>query len=127
MMEEPPFMLDGARVVRYAVLDRAVTHGAPISIVVDGVSLDTHTVAGLAVAENLVDGSAYLLHCNSDWQTVGAAQHPGVQAAEQAAGTQFAGIPLAWRAFRELTEAERREVETTRSFLREIAAEDPHG
>ncbi|HYC37824.1 MAG TPA: hypothetical protein VEC19_15455 [Usitatibacter sp.] len=122
MSREPPFMLDGARVVAYAELD-ASRASRFSSAVVAGVTLDPGQVAGLVIAENLVDGGLFMLHCNRDWETIAAAGYATEQDARESAEHAYAGVAIGWRAYRELTPEERQEVETTRAFLREIAEE----
>lgn len=124
--EEPPLMLDGARVLEYAVFDKPPIAKRPLAFVVGGVSLDTNTVSRLVIAENLVEPGVFLLHCNDEWSTVAAGSYADARAARDAAAQGYAGIALSWAPFRDLSPEERREVETTRAFLREIAAEDPH-
>jgi hypothetical protein len=117
---EPPFLLDAARVVAFAVLPQGPD--IHFSVVVEGVSLDPRSVSRLVVAANLVDDAIFLLHCNDDWQTVAAAPHADAVAARAAAAEAYAGIPIAWIPYRSLTPAEEREIEATRAFLRELAA-----
>ena len=117
---EPPFLLDAARVLAFAVLPRGPdTH---FSLVVQGVSLDPRSVSRLVVAANLVDDALFLLHCNDSWQTVAAGPHADAAAARAAAAQAYAGIPIHWIPYRSLTPEEQREIEATRAFLRELAA-----
>jgi len=120
MIGEPAFLIDAARVVRYASVE---PRGAGFTTVVGGVPLDAATVKALAVVESLVDGSIYLLHCNADWETVTASTHPTADAAQAFAAEAYADATQRWTPFRALTEDEEREVRTTREFLRELAAE----
>ena len=90
--------------------------------VVGGVTVDLSAVAGIAIAQALVDDSFYLLDCNSRWETLAAEPHSGPASARQAAQHAF-GAAIPWQAYRELTPEERREAETTRAFLRELAAD----
>jgi hypothetical protein len=57
---EPPFLLDGTQVVRYAVIDTSVPPPPHFSVVAGGVPMDLHTVSRLIVAEDLVKGGVYL-------------------------------------------------------------------
>ena len=124
-MQAPPFLLDGTRVIQYAVLE-APMRPQRTSLVVEGVSTDTDTVRAMALAENLVDGSFFLLHCNERWETVAAGHYADIASAERAAAFSYAGLPIAWRA-RALSAEEEREVATTRAFLRDIASGDGDG
>jgi len=118
-MDEPEFMLDGARVLRFALLDAA---RGPFSTVVNGLALDSSIVTRLVIAEDLVEGGVHLLHCNSDWETVAANHFASADEAQAAAISAYESASPRWRAYRDLTEEELRQVETTRAFLRELAA-----
>jgi hypothetical protein len=118
---DPPFLLDGARVVLHAILgEEAVRHG--YSVVVGGVTLDPRSVSRLVVTESLLDQAVFLQHCNEDWETVAAGAARDVEAAKAAAAQAYEGIDIAWTPFRELTPAEREEMATTARFLRELAS-----
>ena len=121
-LEAPPFVLDAARVVRYAVLD--LETGRPTSFVVNGVPLDARNLAGVAIAEALLDGTIFLLNCNERWETISASPHPDVPSAEEAAAATYGSVLPAWTEYRALTDEEQREIQTTRSFLQDLAAEE---
>ena len=121
--DEPPVLIDGSRVMEFAHV--TAPPGQRIAAVVEGVSLDLDTVSRLVVAEDFVKGGVFLMHCNGDWETLAAAHYADREAARAAAEAAYAGASVAWTPFRALTPAEQREVETTRDFLREIAAEFP--
>lgn len=123
--EEPPFLLDGTEVVRYAVIDTSVPPPPHFSVVAGGVPVDLDTVSRLIVAEDLVNGGVYLLHCDSDWATVAADTFADADAAQSSAEERYAAVKAQWHRYRPLSESERREVEVTREFLREMAAEFP--
>ena len=119
--DEPPFLLDGARVLHHAVLgDAARRHG--YSFVAGGVTVDPHSVSRLVVTRTLVDDAVFLLHCNERWETVAAIPADDADGAKTVAAGAYDGIDIAWTPFRELTAAERDEVATTTRFLRELAA-----
>lgn len=122
-IDEPPFVLDAARVVRYAALDLAAP-GIPPSFVVDGVPMDRANLAAVAIAEALLDGTVFLLHCNDRWETVTASEHPDSASAERAAASTYGAALARWTEYRALTEDEQREIQTTRSFLQDLAAEE---
>jgi hypothetical protein len=118
---EPPFLLDGARVVLHAILgDEAARRG--YSFVAGGVTVDPHSVSRLVVTESLLDEAVFLLHCNDRWETVAAGAAPDAEGAKAAAAQAYEGIDIAWKPFRELTPAEREEMATTARFLRELAS-----
>ncbi len=122
---EPPFLLDGTHVVRYAVIDPNLPPPSHFNVVAAGIPIDLAVVRRLIVAEDLVKGGAYLMHCDDEWMTVAAEVFRDADAAQRSADSRYAGVPLRWVHYRELTESERREVETTRNFLRELAGEYP--
>lgn len=122
-MEEPPFLIDGTRVVEYAEVDASRLAGKHVSVVVSGVALGD-TLRAVAIAEDLVKDGVFALHCNDRWETVAAERFLEAEAARAAVERAY-GMALPWQPYRELTAKERSEVDTTRAFLREIAAEFP--
>ena len=122
-LDEPPFVLDAARVVRYAALDLSAP-GAARSFVVNGVPMDRANLAGVAIAEALLDAAVFLLHCTDRWETVSASDHPDIASAERAAASTYGPALAGWTEYRPLTDEEQREIQTTRSFLQELAAEE---
>ena len=126
MPEEPPLLLDGTRVVRYAGIDAASPAAAMAGVVAAGVPIDLRIVTRLAITEDLVNPGVFLLHCNDDWETVAAENYADADAAQASADDAYRAVVLTWRSFRPLTAGEHAEVETTRAFLREIAMEFPN-
>jgi len=124
-MNEPPLMIDGSRVVEYSVFDRSVAPSGRVSVAVGGLPVDLNAIAGVIVAENLVDGGFFLLHCNERWETLAAGHYPDRAAARHSAEAAYSGLPARWTPFHELSAEEAAEVETIRTFLRQLAAEFP--
>jgi len=121
MENEPPFILDGARVACHAVLgEPAFRRG--FSFVAGGVTVSPKSVSRVVVTQNLLDDTVFLLHCNEHWETVAVAAADDVEEAKATAAACYEGIDIPWTPFRPLTDAERSEMETTREFLRELAA-----
>lgn len=123
-IDEPPVLIDGSRVVEYATLVARPGAGR-VSAVVEGVTLDLDTVSRLVVAEDFVGGGVFLMHCNREWETIAAGHHGDAESARASADEAYADVTVKWTTYRPLTATEQREVETTRDFLREIAAEFP--
>ena len=119
-MREPEFLLDAARVVRWAALE-AVAGG--YNAIAGGVPVDQENVAGLAVVERLVDGRVFLLHCNRDWDTVVATEHSDAVEAERAGHELYAAAKQHWSDFRALTAEEERELRSTTAFLKDLTQE----
>jgi len=119
-MREPEFLLDAARVVRYATLE---PREGGYSAVAGGVPVDQENVVGLAVVERLVDGKVFLLHCNREWDTVVATAHDHAADAEKSGRELYAQASQHWADFRNLTAEEERELRSTREFLRDLTAE----
>lgn len=126
-MDEPPVLIDGTRVLAYAILDERARKSPGFRALAAGMPLDGGAVARLIVAENLVEDGVFLIHCDDEWGTVVAETFPDREAAQAAARETCTGVAIEWTSFRDLTDQERREVEITRNFLREIAAEFPPG
>ncbi len=122
-MSEPPFLLDGTRVVAHAAV--ADPGGAPAGFVSGGVSLEAGQVARLAIAENLASDGVFLLCCTDDWAALSAERFATEDEAREAAAR--AGLATRWEPMRALSEAEEEEVRIARRFLRELADEFPDG
>jgi hypothetical protein len=124
-MEDPPFMLDGARVLEFASFDAMAKASGSGSAIVGGIAVDFESVSGVVLAEDLVEGATFLLHCNDDWATVAAGTYRDLEQARAAAEAAYPGLSGRWTKFRQLTAEEAAEVESTRRFLREIAEDEP--
>ena len=122
-MDEPPFIVDGARVVAYAHLDPPSIGAHRSTVVAGGVPLES--AAGLMIAENLADGAVFLLFCDDDWQTLAVEQHADAEAAEGRAKALFPEVGETLKRYRPLSAGEQAEVESTRSFLRDLARDFP--
>lgn len=116
-MREPEFLLDAARVMRYAALE-AGERG--YSAVAGGVPVDQENVAALAVVERLVDGKVFLLHCNRDWETIVATPHSDATEAERCGRELYAAARQRWTDYRALTAEEERELRSTKEFLKDL-------
>lgn len=125
-MKEPPMMVDGARVAEYAVLDGQQIPAGHVSVAAGGIPLDLGSVAGVLVAENLAEGGAFLLYCNDRWETLAAAHYADAADARTAANRAYSGLADKWTPSRDLTPEEAAEVESTRAFLRQLAADFPN-
>lgn len=129
-MSEPPFMIDGARVVAFAQLGGATdagSAGSGASVgVFGGVPVHLHDIEGVAIAQDLVEDGFFLVLCNDEWVTITAARFGDAGDARTSAEEALPMVRGRWREFRELTTEERKEVETTRAFLRELAQQYPN-
>ena len=119
-MREPEFLLDAARVVRWAALEAGE---GGYNAIAGGVPVDQENVVALAVVERLVDGKVFLLHCNRDWDTVVATGHADAMDAEQSGRALYAAAKQHWSDFRALTAEEERELRSTRDFLKDLTSE----
>ena len=122
-MTEPPFLLDAARVVAFAWIDPVMFPERTVSVE-GGVPLDLDVVRGVAITQALLDDQVYLLHCTSDWLTLAAGTYDDVESARTAAEASYPGLArlCLWQAYRALTPAEQSEIESTRAFLKDLAA-----
>ena len=123
--DEPPMLLDAARVLEYASFDDALRASPGSSAVVGGVAVDLNNVAGVVIAEGLALGETFLLLCNDHWETIAADTCADLAGAKAQAERSYPGLSRLWRSYRELTDAEQAEIASTRKFLRELLASDP--
>jgi hypothetical protein len=94
-MGEPPELLDGARVLAFAVVDAAVvpTGGTThrIGAEVPG------PAAGLVIAQyDDGDGQYYLFYCDPAWQVVTDTCHPSLEKAREQAEFEYRGVSARW-------------------------------
>jgi len=84
IMTEPPYVLDSARVLAYAVLDQTVSYTGRISVYVGGKLLSP--VPRLAICENLArDGDFLLFYCTETWEVLGVGGYDSFEFAKQRA------------------------------------------
>ena len=120
---EPPYILDSALVLYYAVLDDSVTYTGRITTYVSGKLLGP--VPRLALCENLAEDSDFLtFYCNDDWEVLGVGGSQSLEAALSTAERAYSGVKEKWRRFRLLNAEELAYVEAVRSFVR---SEHPSG
>jgi hypothetical protein len=93
--DQPPPVLDCARVLEYAAVDSSVKYTGRLSIFVDGKALGA--VPKLAICQNMGDDPETLLfHCSDDWSVLGAGAYPSVESARDRAEQGYAGISAKW-------------------------------
>jgi len=120
-MTEPPFLLDAARVMAFALIDPSRFPARTVTVE-GGIPLDLDVVRGVAVTQALLDEQVYLLHCTSDWLTLAAGAYADVAAARAAAERSYPGLSSQWQDYRALTAEELAEIDTTRAFLKDLAS-----
>ncbi len=114
---EPPFVLDSARVIKYAILDRSVVQTGHSMMVVGGKVLGA--VPRLAVCENLSLDKDYLLfYCNRRWRVLGAAGFKTLKLALKNAEKEYSGVSGKWQTLRKLSAREIAYVKKVRAFVR---------
>jgi hypothetical protein len=88
----PPPVIDAARVIVYATMDKSVTHTGRLHLFVGGRRLGK--VPKVAICKNLASElKGYLiLFCNSKWESRGVVVKPALKEAKQAAESYDAGI-----------------------------------
>ncbi len=93
--DQPPPVLDCARVLEFAVVDDSVTFTGRLSLYVDGMPLGA--VPKLAICENMGGNpETFLFHCDAEWNVLGASVHPSAEVARARAENAYAGISGKW-------------------------------
>ena len=93
---EVPKVIDGARVITFAVIDDSVTSTGRTTHWIDGDKLGA--VAGLAIARYDRDGEFYLFYCDAQWQVLSDTCHITEELARAQAEFEYAGVSACWRA-----------------------------
>jgi hypothetical protein len=91
----PPPVINGARVLEYAVLDEPVTFSGHSGLFVDGKEIEP--VPCLAVCQNLEDREILLLHCDREWRVLGVAAYPSAAEAKRKAERIYPGLSSRWK------------------------------
>lgn len=89
----PPPVLDGARLLAYAIVDTTVGHVATLAPIVNGKPLST--VPGLAVCQQEV-GTILLMFCDDHWSCIGVAQCSSLEEAKLRAEREYPGLSGKW-------------------------------
>lgn len=121
---EPPFLLNSARVVMYAVTGGSASYTGRITVYASERLLDP--VPRLAICEDLVGGRYLLMHCDDSWNVVAAGFANSVADAQHTAERAYSGVSSKWVPYRALSPAELAEVEETRTHLRLLEKEIPN-
>ncbi len=91
----PPAERQGARVVRYAILDeRCKPTGNCLHRVGGRVA---GPAAYLAICQCKGEGSYYLVYCDSAWQVVTDTWHETLEDAERQAELEYDGVSRCWQ------------------------------
>jgi hypothetical protein len=91
----PPPVITGARVLEYAILDESASYSGHSGLFVDGKELGP--VPCLALCQNLEDQEILLLHCDRDWQALGAAAYGSAAEAKNKAERIYPGVSARWK------------------------------
>jgi hypothetical protein len=94
-MGSSPPVLANARVLEYALLDNSVTFSGRTLLSVDGKELGP--VPCLAICQDLDSNDILLLHCDKDWNVLGAACYPSIEAAKAKAEQIYPGVSACWK------------------------------
>src|SRR5688572_6898152 len=89
-MGEPPELLDGARVLAFAVVDATVVPTGTTTHRIE--SEVSGPAAGLAIARYDGDEQIYLFYCDLAWQVVSDTCHPSLELAREQAEFEYRGV-----------------------------------
>src|SRR5690349_8890919 len=93
--QTPPPVLDCARLIEYAILDKTVEFSGHSALFVNG--NEVGPVPCLAICEDLKSSSILLFHCGTDWNVLGCAAHTSIVDAESRAESIYRGVRSQWR------------------------------
>jgi hypothetical protein len=78
-MNKPPAVLDGARVLKYAIVDSSIHYTGKITVYVDGQLVGP--AAGLAICKYDNKDSVCIFYWNENWEVFAAGEYPTVEKA----------------------------------------------
>lgn len=93
-IEIPPAVIDGCRLLCYAILNGNVQFSGRTLLFVDGTELGQ--VPCLAICHEEISSGVLLFHCDREWTTLGCSAHPSVADAKGKAERIYAGISALW-------------------------------
>lgn len=94
-MDEPPGLLDGARVLAFTVVDVSVVSTGGTTHRIEDEMLGP--AAGLAIAKyDGGDGQFYLFYCDPAWQVVTDTCHSSQELAREQAEFEYRGVSARW-------------------------------
>ena len=121
--DEPPFLLDGARVLAFARVKRDAASPRHASAVAGGTPVDLDTVTRVVIAQSLADELVYLMLCNERWETFAAETHTDPEHARRWCDSLLRDVTLEWSDYRALSDDELAEIASTRAFLKELVSD----
>lgn len=90
MKDQPPQIIDSAKVLKYAIVDNSVEFTGRLRIYVDGKLLGK--VPKLAICQNYKSKDYLLFFCNKKWKVLGVAGYKSINETKQTAEETYRGI-----------------------------------
>ena len=94
-MVKPPAVLDGAKILKYAIIDSSVTFTGKITLIVGGKLMGP--AAGIAICKYDNQHDFLVLHCDKEWRSFGASGYPTIEEAISRLEVAYAGIYSKWQ------------------------------
>jgi hypothetical protein len=94
VLSKPPQLLDSARVLHYANVDKGVGFAGRTLLFVDGKELGR--VPNLAICADDSSGGVLLFHCSGAWKVFECSAHESVGAAKEKAERIYPGLSSRW-------------------------------
>jgi hypothetical protein len=89
----PPPVLDGARLLAYAVVDETIAHTGISTLYVDAKPIGA--VPRLAVVQQET-GAVLLLFCDEHWNSIGVVECSSLSEAQKRAESEYRGLSTKW-------------------------------
>lgn len=93
-MDRPPESIDGARLVRWTVIDERHRPTGNCAQIVDGVLQGP--AAGLAICQYEGDSAYYLFGCDFEWNSATDTYHERLEDALGQAEFEYEGVTATW-------------------------------
>ena len=93
----PPLVIQGARVLRYALVPRSVKFSGRTNLYVDGV--EVAAASRLVISESLREHEIWLNYCEKDWEPIGTKTFKTITAARANAEKNYPGIHRCWKSY----------------------------
>jgi ClpX C4-type zinc finger protein len=94
MREKPPQIIDSAKVLKYAIVDKSIQYTGRLHIYANGKELGK--VPRLAICQNYKAKDNLLFLCNKKWKVLGVAGFKSMKATKDTAEETYQGISKRW-------------------------------
>ena len=92
---KPPAVLDGARVLKYTIVDSSIKYTGRITVYVDGKLVGPAVALAICKYDN--EDSVCIFYCKENWEVFAAGEYPTVEKAVERMEVAYSGSSKKWQ------------------------------